>query len=50
LPLDHPRSLHLAAAANGRSELWIEPGFGHAENAADEALLERVAEWLTRSR
>jgi pimeloyl-ACP methyl ester carboxylesterase len=32
------------------AELWIEPGFGHAENAADEALLERVDEWLTRAR
>ncbi|MEZ0094588.1 alpha/beta hydrolase [Streptacidiphilus sp. EB129] len=49
-PLDHPRSLHGAAAANGSAELWIEPGFGHAENAADEALLERVGEWLAVSR
>ncbi|MEY9962785.1 pimeloyl-ACP methyl ester carboxylesterase [Streptacidiphilus sp. MAP12-16] len=49
-PLDHPRSLHRAAAAAGTSELWIEPGFGHAENAADETLIERVSEWLTRAR
>jgi pimeloyl-ACP methyl ester carboxylesterase len=48
-PLDHPRSLH-AAAGPEASELWIEPGFGHAENAADQALLERIAEWLTRAR
>lgn len=48
-PLDHPRSLH-AAAAEGGAELWIEKGFGHAENAADEPLLERVGEWLTRAR
>ncbi|MFC7218683.1 alpha/beta hydrolase [Streptomyces polyrhachis] len=41
-PLDHPRSL--AAAAPG-AELWVEAGFGHAENAAPEALLERVAQW-----
>ncbi|MFC1420142.1 alpha/beta hydrolase [Streptacidiphilus cavernicola] len=48
-PLDHPRSLYrAAAAASGVSELWIEEGFGHAENAADEALIERVGEWLTR--
>jgi pimeloyl-ACP methyl ester carboxylesterase len=46
-PLDHPRSLHRAAASGGVSELWIEEGFGHAENAADEALIERVGEWLT---
>ncbi|MEY9876071.1 pimeloyl-ACP methyl ester carboxylesterase [Streptacidiphilus sp. MAP12-33] len=46
-PLDHPRSLAEAAAASPGSELWIEPGFGHAENAATDALLERVARWLT---
>ena len=49
-PLDHPRSLYRAAAGGGLAELWIEPGFGHAENAADEALIERVDEWLTRAR
>ncbi|WP_079159519.1 alpha/beta hydrolase [Streptomyces griseus] len=42
-PLDHPRML--AAAAGGRAELWIERGMGHAENAADEALLTRIAHW-----
>ena len=47
-PLDHPRSLaEAAAAASPRPELWIEPGFGHAENAAPESLLERVATWVT---
>ncbi|MEV4680866.1 alpha/beta hydrolase [Streptomyces kurssanovii] len=44
-PLDHPRML--AAAARGTAELWLEPGMGHAENAADEALLRRLGEWLT---
>ncbi|MDJ0345091.1 alpha/beta fold hydrolase [Streptomyces sp. H10-C2] len=43
-PLDHPRSL--AGAAGAGAELWIEPGFGHAENAADDALLRRVGGWL----
>ncbi|MGW7519373.1 alpha/beta hydrolase family protein [Streptomyces sp. NPDC054796] len=43
-PLDHPRSL-AAAADPERSELWIEPGFGHAENAADPALLHRIGSW-----
>ncbi|MCW8219483.1 MULTISPECIES: alpha/beta hydrolase [Streptomyces] len=42
-PLDHPRAL--AAAARGHAELWLERGMGHAENAADEDLLTRVAEW-----
>lgn len=45
-PLDHPRSL-AAAAGEGGAELWIEPGFGHAENAADAALLGRIGDWLT---
>jgi pimeloyl-ACP methyl ester carboxylesterase len=43
-PLDHPRSL--AAAAPG-SELWIEAGMGHAENAADPGLLDRIGDWAT---
>ncbi|MFD7069516.1 alpha/beta hydrolase [Streptomyces sp. NPDC059913] len=42
-PLDHPRSL--AAAAGEAAELWLEPGMGHAENAADENLLTRIADW-----
>lgn len=42
-PLDHPRSL--AEAASGHAELWLEPGMGHAEHAASDALLERIAEW-----
>ncbi|MEU3597519.1 alpha/beta fold hydrolase [Streptomyces sp. NPDC006798] len=41
-PLDHPRSL----AAAGPAELWLEPGMGHAENAAPGPLLERLADWL----
>lgn len=45
-PLDHPRML-AAAAGEGAAELWLEPGMGHAENAADEALLRRLGDWLT---
>lgn len=45
-PLDHPLSL-AAAAGEGGAELWIERGFGHAENAADPALLDRIGHWLT---
>ncbi|NUS17738.1 MAG: alpha/beta hydrolase [Streptomyces sp.] len=44
-PLDHPLSLAAAAGEDG-AELWIEPGFGHAENAADDALLGRIGDWL----
>lgn len=46
-PLDHPLSLE--RAAGGSAELWIEPGFGHAENAAEPLLLRRIGCWLTRS-
>ncbi|MFF1919294.1 alpha/beta hydrolase family protein [Streptomyces sp. NPDC058221] len=44
-PLDHPRML--ADAADGAAELWLERGMGHAENAADETLLTRIADWAT---
>lgn len=43
-PLDHPRML-MAAADRASTELWIEPGFGHAETAAPAELLDRVAGW-----
>ncbi|MFF2504874.1 alpha/beta hydrolase [Streptomyces sp. NPDC058067] len=46
-PLDHPRML--AAAAGGGAELWLEPGMGHAEHAADDGLLARVRDWATAS-
>ncbi|NGO13443.1 alpha/beta hydrolase, partial [Streptomyces sp. HC44] len=42
-PLDHPRML--AEAAGGHAELWLEAGMGHAEHAADDALLRRIGEW-----
>lgn len=44
-PLDHPRAL-AAAAAPDSTDLWIEPGYGHAENAAPPELLTRIASWL----
>ncbi|GCD43805.1 alpha/beta hydrolase family protein [Streptomyces paromomycinus] len=43
-PLDHPRML-AAAADPATSALWLEPGFGHAENAAPRELLERISAW-----
>ncbi|MEU3409706.1 alpha/beta fold hydrolase [Streptomyces sp. NPDC006658] len=42
-PLDHPRML--AEAAGDHGELWIEAGMGHAEHAADDALLARIGDW-----
>ncbi|MEU7640582.1 alpha/beta hydrolase family protein [Streptomyces sp. NPDC039016] len=43
-PLDHPRML-MAAADPATTALWIEPGFGHAENAAGPELLRRIGAW-----
>jgi fermentation-respiration switch protein FrsA (DUF1100 family) len=43
-PLEHAHQLY--DAANQPKELWIEKGFGHAENAAPEALLRRIGEWI----
>ena len=45
-PLDHPRALHEAAPG---SELWIEPGFGHAEGAIEESLVRRIGAWAARA-
>lgn len=42
-PIDHPRML----AAAGPAQLWLGEGMGHAENAADEVLLRRIAQWLS---
>ena len=41
-PTDHA---HQLASAGNRAELWLEPGFGHAENAMTESLTARIAEW-----
>ncbi|MCX4970312.1 alpha/beta hydrolase [Streptomyces sp. NBC_00654] len=43
-PLDHPRML-AEAAGEGGADLWLERGMGHAENASDETLLTRIADW-----
>lgn len=42
-PLDHPRML--AEASGEHAELWVEHGMGHAEHAADDALLARIGAW-----
>lgn len=45
-PVEHAEALFAAAAEP--KELWIEPGFGHAENAASVELLTRIGAWLAR--
>lgn len=44
-PLDHAR--WLVEAARGPVELWVEPGFGHAEAGATPQLVRRIAAWAT---
>jgi len=44
LPIEHAEQLY--AAASQPKRLWIEPGFGHAENAAPDDLLLRIGDWL----
>ncbi|WP_055533105.1 alpha/beta hydrolase [Streptomyces graminilatus] len=42
-PVDHP--MMLARAAGDTGELWLEPGMGHAEHAAEDELLRRIGDW-----
>jgi pimeloyl-ACP methyl ester carboxylesterase len=44
-PADHARQLY--AAAREPKELWLIPGFGHAERATDDQLADRIAAWVT---
>jgi pimeloyl-ACP methyl ester carboxylesterase len=44
--IEHARML---AAAASRSQLWIEPGMGHAENAMTAQLVERIHGWARRT-
>ncbi len=46
-PVEHAHQLH--DAAQEPRELWIVPGFGHAESAADAALLDRVGRWVRQA-
>jgi pimeloyl-ACP methyl ester carboxylesterase len=45
-PVDHARQLY--EAAHDPKELWIVPGFGHAESGATEipGLLDRIGGWV----
>lgn len=46
-PVDHARALY--EAARDPRELWIEPGFGHAEVRITPALVDRIAAWAVRA-
>jgi pimeloyl-ACP methyl ester carboxylesterase len=43
-PISHARALY--EAAGEPKQLWIEPGFGHAEAGASPELLARVGAWV----
>jgi pimeloyl-ACP methyl ester carboxylesterase len=43
LPIDHAEQLY--DGAGEPRELWIEPGFGHAEAAAPPGLIRRIGAW-----
>jgi pimeloyl-ACP methyl ester carboxylesterase len=44
-PVVHAAMLHRNASG---SELWIEPGMGHAESATTPELVDRIADWIRR--
>lgn len=46
LPVDHARQIY--AAAREPKELWILEGFGHAEHATSNGLVDRIAQWVTK--
>ena len=43
-PVEHAHQLY--EAAREPKELWIVPGFGHAESGSDAALVDRIAAWI----
>ncbi|MHB1613496.1 MAG: alpha/beta hydrolase [Actinomycetes bacterium] len=42
-PVEHARILY--SCANEPKELWVVPGFGHAESAAGPGLVHRIGAW-----
>src|SRR5579875_1430082 len=46
-PVEHAQRLF--EAAHQPKELWIEPGFGHAESAAGLPLLDRIGSWARQA-
>ncbi len=46
-PVEHAHQLY--EAARDPKELWIVPGFGHAESGANAALVDRIGGWVLRA-
>jgi pimeloyl-ACP methyl ester carboxylesterase len=45
-PVEHAHQLY--RAAREPKELWLVPGFGHAESGSDDALVDRIAAWADK--
>jgi pimeloyl-ACP methyl ester carboxylesterase len=46
-PVEHAQRLY--DSAREPKDLWVVPGFGHAESAMNAALTDRVATWVSRA-
>jgi pimeloyl-ACP methyl ester carboxylesterase len=46
-PVDHAHQLY--AAARDPKELWVVPGFGHAERGVDMDLTDRIGRWVRQA-
>ena len=46
-PVDHAHQLY--EAASDPKELWVIPGFGHAERGVDKALADRIGRWVQQA-
>jgi pimeloyl-ACP methyl ester carboxylesterase len=46
-PVDHGQRIY--DAAGDPKELWIVPGFGHAESGAGPQLIQRIGTWIRRT-
>jgi pimeloyl-ACP methyl ester carboxylesterase len=46
-PVEHAHQLY--QAAREPKELWVVPGFGHAESGSNDALVDRIAAWADQT-
>jgi pimeloyl-ACP methyl ester carboxylesterase len=46
-PVEHAHQLY--EAAREPKELWVVPGFGHAESGVDKGLLDRISRWIQQA-
>jgi fermentation-respiration switch protein FrsA (DUF1100 family) len=46
-PVEHAYQLY--EAAREPKELWVVPGFGHAESGSNAALVDRIAAWVQQA-